>query len=236
MQTPSSVIQVVSDVICPWCFIGKRRLKKALALLDRPGEIYWTAFQLNPAAPKAGMDRKEYRLRKFGSAEFARQLETRVVEAGREEGIDFQFEKIARIPNTFDAHRLIWLAGREGVQDAVVERLFRAYFIDAEDVGDAAILARIGTEAGIDPAVVKRLFDSDTGVEDVAREEEQARRAGVSGVPTFFVNGVPVTSGAHPPELLAHVFERQSNFRIAPGNPRFVSDRLNPTHANLCGR
>ena len=209
MQTASAVIQVVSDVVCPWCFIGKRRLEKALRLLMPQGlEIHWTAFQLNPAAPKAGMDRKEYRSRKFGSAEFARQLETSVVEAGREERIDFQFEKITRIPNTFDAHRLIWLAGREGVQDAVVDRLFRAYFIDAQDVGDTAVLARIGAEAEIDPAVIQSLFNSDMGVENVAKEEEQARRSGVSGVPTFFVNGVPVTSGAHKPELLAHVFSQ----------------------------
>jgi predicted DsbA family dithiol-disulfide isomerase len=201
-----SAIQVVSDVVCPWCFIGKRRLEKALRLLERKAvQIRWTAFQLNPATPKAGLDRKEYRIRKFGSAEFARQLESRVVEAGREEGIDFQFEKITRIPNTFDAHRLIWLAGREGVQDAVVEGLFRAYFIDAEDVGDTAILARTGAEAGIESAVVERLFGSALGVEEVAKEEEQARRSGVSGVPTFFVNDVPITSGAHQPELLAHV-------------------------------
>ena len=206
MQTTSSVIQVVSDVVCPWCFIGKRRLEKAVKLLGQPVEIHWTAFQLNPAAPKGGMDRKEYRIHKFGSAEYARQLETRVVEAGREEGIDFQFDQITRIPNTFDAHRLIWLAGREGVQDAVVERLFRAYFIDAEDAGDASVLARIGREAGIDRTVLEPLWDGDLGVEDVAKEEELARRYGVSGVPAFFVNGVPVTSGAQQPELLAHVF------------------------------
>lgn len=206
MKTASSVIQVVSDVVCPWCFIGKRRLEKALQLLEQPVEVRWTTFQLNPAAPKEGMDRKEYRLRKFGSVEYARQLEARVAEAGREDGISFQFGKITRIPNTFDAHRLIWLAGREGAQDAVVERLFGAYFIDAEDVGDAAVLTRIGVEAGIDGAAIEQLFGGDLGAGEVAKEEELARRHGVSGVPTFFVNGVPVTSGAHQPELLAHVF------------------------------
>src|SRR5215467_7510998 len=106
-------IEVVSDVVCPWCFIGKRRLEKALVLLDRRDiEVRWTAFELNPGMPKEGMDRAAYRTRKFGSIEYSRQLEARVIAAGAEEGIDFQFDRIARTPNTFDAHRLIWLAGQ----------------------------------------------------------------------------------------------------------------------------
>src|SRR6202049_4092768 len=149
------LIEVVSDVVCPWCFIGKRRLEKALSLLGRPAaQVRWNAFQLNPDAPKEGINRQAYRVRKFGSLAYSQQLEARVAEAGMEDGIEFRFDRIERTPNTFDAHRLIWLPGREGVQDAIVENLFRAYFIDAEDVGSPGVLTRIGTESGLDAASV----------------------------------------------------------------------------------
>jgi predicted DsbA family dithiol-disulfide isomerase len=109
------LIEVVSDVVCPWCFIGKRRLEKALSLLGRPAaQVRWKAFQLNPDAPKEGMNRQAYRVRKFGSLAYSQQLEARVADAGMEDGIEFRFDRIERTPNTFDAHRLIWLAGREG--------------------------------------------------------------------------------------------------------------------------
>jgi predicted DsbA family dithiol-disulfide isomerase len=200
------VIQVVSDVVCPWCFIGKRRLEKALALLARPDvAVRWKPFQLNPDAPKNGMDRKAYRSRKFGSAEYANQLEARVVAAGAEEGIEFRFDRIQKIPNTFEAHRLIWFAGREGVQGAVVESLFRAYFIEAEDVGDIDVLKRIGMESGLDPGRIEELFAARIGTDELISEEGDARRLGVNSVPTFFVDGEPVTSGAHKAELLAGV-------------------------------
>jgi len=190
-------IEVVSDVVCPWCFIGKRRLEKALVLLDRRDiEVRWTAFELNPGMPKEGMDRAAYRTRKFGSIEYSRQLEARVIAAGAEEGIDFQFDRIARTPNTFDAHRLIWLAGQQGAQDAVVESLFRAYFIDAEDVGSRAVLDRIARGKGLD-------FDDHAGAAEVRMEGARARAQAVDGVPAFFVDGVPLVSGAQHPELLA---------------------------------
>ena len=133
-------IEVVSDVVCPWCFIGKRRLEKALALLDRQdATIRWKPFQLNPTTPKEGMDRQAYRIRKFGSLAYSQQLEARVAAAGAEEGIEFRFDQIKRTPNTLEAYRLIWFAGREQgqdgrnvltVQNVVVENLFRAYFLD----------------------------------------------------------------------------------------------------------
>ena len=202
----SAVIEVVSDIVCPWCFIGKRRLEKALALLDRRNvEVRWRAFQLNPGTAKAGMDRREYRLRKFGSAAYAQQLEARVVAAGAEDGIDFQFDRIERIPNTFDAHRLAWLAGNEGAQDAVVESLFRAYFIDSEDVGNSEVLRKIGVENGLSPDKVDELLASDLGATEVVAEETYARLSGVNGVPTFFIDGAPITSGAQKPHLLASI-------------------------------
>src|SRR5690242_9620634 len=130
-----SAIEVVSDVVCPWCFIGKRRLEKALALAGQESaQIHWKAYELNPQAPKEGLDRQAYRTRKFGSAAYARELETRVIQAGAGDGIEFRFDRIERVPNTLDAHRLIWLAGRDGgSQDAIVEDLFRAYFIEGRD-------------------------------------------------------------------------------------------------------
>ena len=200
----AAVIEVVSDVVCPWCFIGKRRLEKALALLGRQDvQLDWKAYQLNPSAPQDGMDRRTYRIRKFGSHAYAQQLEAAVAAAGAEDGIHFRFDRIEKIPNTFDAHRLIWLAGQAGVQDAVVERLFQAYFIDAEDVGSHDVLQRIGVEAGLDAAKVKSLLSSDLGRNEVSADESRARAQGVDGVPSFFVDGEPVASGAQKPERLA---------------------------------
>jgi predicted DsbA family dithiol-disulfide isomerase len=194
--TPA-VIEVVSDVVCPWCFIGKRRLERALALLDkRAAEVHWKPFELNPGAPKGGMERAAYRARKFGSAGHARQLEDRVAAVAAGEGLNMAFDRIARVPNTFDAHRLIWLAGQRGVQDAVVEDLFRAYFLEAEDVGDPAVLDRVAAAHGLK-------LDADAGAEAVRAEEHRARAKGVDGVPAFFVGGRHLASGAQSPELLA---------------------------------
>jgi len=201
---PKPVIRVVSDVVCPWCYVGKRRLENALDLIGRKDiAVQWTAFQLNPNAPPQGWKRREYRAAKFGSAEVSARLEARVAEAGTQEGIDFHFDRIEKTPNTFDAHRLIWLAGREGVQDAVVEKLFRAYFIDGQNVGDRAVLRAVAIESGLDFTQVNGLFASDLGVAEVTRDEEEARTEGVSGVPTFYLNGEALTSGAHPAQLLA---------------------------------
>jgi predicted DsbA family dithiol-disulfide isomerase len=204
--TKAAVIEVVSDVVCPWCLIGKRRLEKAIALLSREDvQIRWRPFELNPDAPKEGYDRQAYRARKFGSKEYAQQLEARVAQAGAEDGIHFRFDRITRVPNTFDAHRLLWLAGPQGLQNALAENLFRAYFIDAQDVGDRKVLAGIGRQIGMDPAGVDELLGGDLGSDEVRADERQARARGVSGVPSFFIGGVPITSGAQHPELLAAV-------------------------------
>jgi predicted DsbA family dithiol-disulfide isomerase len=184
--SPTPVIEVVSDVVCPWCFIGKRRLEKALALVAQKGaEVHWKAFELNPQAPKEGMDRQAYRARKFGSAAYAKELEARVIEAGAEEGIEFHFDRVERVPNTFDAHRLIWLAGREGSQDAIVENLFHAYFIDGQDVGNPGTLQKIASQSGLDSTRVDELFHTDLGQRQVHDEEREAHTRGVNGVPSF---------------------------------------------------
>src|SRR5262245_61026807 len=130
------LVDVISDVICPWCYIGKRRLEKAVAAVDGPVKVRWLPFQLNPAMPKEGVSRREYRTRKFGSWERSLELDARVVAVGEAEGIRFAFDRIERTPNTLDAHRLIGLAEKQGVQGAVVEALFRAYFTEGRDISN----------------------------------------------------------------------------------------------------
>jgi predicted DsbA family dithiol-disulfide isomerase len=221
---PKPVIQVVSDVVCPWCYVGKRRLERALDLLGRKDvDVRWTAFQLNPNAPREGWNRREYRAAKFGSAEVSARLEARVVEAGAPDDIHFRFDQIEKTPNTFDAHRLIWLGGREGVQDAVVENLFRAYFIEGRNIGDRAVLRAVGLGSGLDSPRIEDLFANNLGATEIARDEEQARAQGVSGVPTFFFNGEALTSGAHPPQLLAAL--------LAPA----IGDRVCSVESGNCG-
>jgi predicted DsbA family dithiol-disulfide isomerase len=206
-------IDVISDVICPWCFIGKRRLEKALA--GRPATVRWHPFQLNPDLPREGIDRKDHRIRKFGSWERSLELDAQVA-AGRGEGIAFNFDKMARTPNTLEAHRIIWLAGERGVLDAVVEALFLAYFTDGRDLSDRATLAGVAAGAGLDRDEVVELLEGDKRLEVVRAGEEQARRIGVSGVPFFVMNGKVALSGAQPPEMLRQAFE-QAGGTIAAG-------------------
>ena len=207
VTSTAPAVEVVSDVVCPWCFIGKRRLAKALALAGRKGaQVRWKAFELNPQVPKEGIDRPAYRARKFGSAAYAKELEARVIEAGAEDGIEFRFDRIERVPNTLDAHRLIWLAGREGNQDAIVENLFLAYFIDGQDVGNREVLRKIAAKSGLGSTTVDELSRTELGKREVLDEESEARAHGVNGVPSFFLQGVPVMSGAQKPEILASAF------------------------------
>ena len=206
-------IDVISDVICPWCFIGKRRLEKALG--DRPTSVRWHPFQLNPDMPREGIERRSYRIQKFGSWERSLELDAQVAGAGRGEGIAFDFDKMARTPNTLDAHRIIWLAGEHGVQDAVAEALFLAYFTDGRDLSDRTTLAEIASGAGLDQAEVDGLLAGDAGLDVVRAGEEQARRLGVSGVPFFVVNGRVALSGAQPPELFRQAFEAASEAAVA---------------------
>jgi len=199
-------IDIVSDVICPWCFIGKRRFEKALVLLQ-PGtetEAHWRPFELNPDMPAEGIDRRLYRTRKFGSWERSQALDAQVRKAGAAEGIHFAFDRMERTPNTFDAHRLIWLAGQQGAQDAVVEALFRAYFLDARDIGDREVLTQVASAAGLNAA---DFLESGHGRQEVRAEESWARQQGIQGVPFFRIDGGAETiSGAQPPEAMAAAF------------------------------
>jgi predicted DsbA family dithiol-disulfide isomerase len=198
-------VEVVSDAICPWCFISKRRMEQASRLLgdELHPDVRWRPFQLNPTMPKEGLDRRTYRTAKFGSWEHSQALDAQVAAVGTEVGIAFRHDLMARTPNTFNAHRLIWLAGREGKQDEVVEALFRAYFTEGRDIGDASILADLAAEAGLPRERASDFLRSDHGSAEVTGEEAQARRLGISGVPTILVGGVPVFSGALRAEIMA---------------------------------
>lgn len=207
MQTapPPLSIDVISDVVCPWCYIGKRRLEAALAQRTS-GEtrIRWLAFQLNPDIPAGGVERRGYLEQKFGGPDRARQIYARIKAAGDDVGIAFDFERIARQPNTVDAHRLTaWAQDIDAsAADVLVERLFRAYFIEGVDIGEPETLATLAGAAGFDAAQARAWLASDAGRASVRAEEQRARALGVTGVPFFVFNQRLAVSGAQPPEVL----------------------------------
>src|ERR1022692_3222547 len=184
-------IDVISDVICPWCFIGKRRLEKAVAALNRQHEVrvQWLPFQLNPTIPKEGISRKEYRTRKFGSWERSLELDANMIAVGEAEGIHFALDKIERTPNTLDAHWLIWLADKEGIQDAVVEALFRAYFTEGRDICNRQTLIDVVAEAGLDRHKAEGVLNRGEGMEAIKEAGELSQHFRVDGVPFFIING-----------------------------------------------
>jgi len=204
-------IDIVSDAICPWCYIGKRQLERALAVLAPEGlrfSVHWNPFQLNPDMPKEGRDRTAYRAWKFGSAERARELDARVAEAAAGVGLGFRTELMLRTPNTLDAHRLIWLAGQEGVQDAAMEAVFAAYFTRGADIGDAEVLADCAAEAGMDRAAMAKFLAGDVAAAEMLAADQAAREAGVNGVPSFFLDGYGLYSGAVPAETMAEALRK----------------------------
>lgn len=197
-------IEVISDAICPWCWVAKRRLESAIAALapDVTASVTWRAFELNPEMPKAGVDRRAYRSAKFGSWQRSQALDAQVAATGRAEGLMFNHDKMERSPNTGDAHRLIWLAGQKGKQGEVVEGLFAAYFNEGRDIGDQAVLADVGASAGLDRARTLAMLASHEGQAEVRSELQRAVRLRVSGVPTVLVGGVPLFSGAIRADLM----------------------------------
>jgi len=201
-------IEVVSDVICPWCWVGKRRLEKAITLLGPAAtvKVTWQPFQLNPTMPRKGADRPQYIRAKFGSLERFAAMEERLVEVGASEGIEFNFSRISRIPNTLDPHRLIWLAQKHDQQDAVVEALFKAYFVDGVDVGEPRNLVSIAAAAGIEKALAEKLVATDEGLKNVIEEEEKFKALEIDGVPGFVVNGEFLFSGAAEPQVMVEAF------------------------------
>ncbi len=208
MSTDSIVIDIYSDVVCPWCYVGKRRLERALASWNGslPVTIQWRPFQLNPTMPRDGVDRRTYLEAKFGGADAARAIYDHVTAAGVAERIPFAFDRIQRTPNTFAAHRLIWWAGQHGTQEETVETLFRHYFLEGDDIGMGDALASIAAEAGLDRVATETFLESLDGVEEVKEEEAAGRRLGIRGVPYFVFNGADALSGAQPPEQFVATF------------------------------
>ena len=196
-------IEVVSDVICPWCFIGKRNLDAALAELAQEGlvfELGFRPFQLNPDMPQGGVPRAEYRLAKFGSPEKSAELDARVTAAGKAAGVDFDFRRITRTPNTLAAHRL-------------KEALMRAYFLEGRDIEALDVLAEIAATHGVDVA----LLEGDAGMAEVIGQDNAARQSGISGVPSFLMQNYFLFSGAMPSDALVENFRKVHSVLVARG-------------------
>lgn len=203
-------IEVYSDVVCPWCYVGKRRLEQALESTGRQASAlrFWRPFQLNPTMPKTGMDRRVYLEAKFGGPGEMHAIQHRISGAGVSAGIEFAFDHIARTPNTFDAHRLIWFAQQQGRQDAVVEELFHGYFTEGLNIGEAEVLVVLASRAGLDGAAVGRFLESQDGIEAVRQEEARGRQLGIRGVPYFLLNEKTGVSGAQSVETFVEAIEQ----------------------------
>ncbi|MEL6959322.1 MAG: DsbA family oxidoreductase [Pseudomonadota bacterium] len=199
-------LDILSDPICPWCYIGKTNLDRALEQVgDHPFTIEWHPFQLNPDMPSDGMDRRAYLEGKFGGKEGAVRAYAPVVEMAEKVGLKIDFEGMKRTPNTLDAHRLIHWAGIEGRQTFVVQRLFEAYFRDARDIGDPEVLCDIADSCEMDAAMVGKLLASDADAEDIRKRDAHSREMGVQSVPTFIVANQHAVPGAQPTEMWVKV-------------------------------
>ncbi len=201
-------VDIISDTVCPWCYIGKRRFEQAVAL--RPNyefQTRWRPFQLNPEMPSAGMARQDYLSSKFGGVDRADRIYEAVSTAGEDVGLTFNFSSIPRQPNTFDSHRLVRWSESVGVQDAVVEALFKQYFIADADLGNRESLVEIAAACGMDGDLVRDLFERDADRDLVMAEEGVARRMGINGVPFFVIEHKYAISGAQDPSVLTHVFD-----------------------------
>ncbi len=204
-------IDVISDVICPWCYIGKRQLERAEDLLEKNKlrfSVAWHPFQLNPDMPAEGVDRQQYRIAKFGSLERSRQMDQRITETAASVGLEFHLEKLTRTPNTVNAHRVIRFGAQKGMQDDVVESLFYGYFCAGADIGDAETLAELGHKGGLDYEEVLAMLASDEGKHEVLAGDEKAHHCGIQGVPSFALQGHVLFSGAVPGEEMADTFRR----------------------------
>ena len=209
-------LEIYADTICPWCYIGKRRLERALKLataadlgdiLPAKRDIRWRPFLLNPGMPPGGMDRRAYLAWKFGGAGRASFIADRILQEARDDGIAFAFDRIARTPNTVDSHRLIALAQNRGDAEPIVEALFFAYFCEGRDIGKREELIAIGASCGLDAADIRRHLQSDEGLTEVAAANERARALGINSVPCFVFDDREALSGAQPPEVFLRLFD-----------------------------
>jgi len=201
-------IEIVFDLVCPWCFLGIRRLRRMLrSRPDVAAELLWRPFLLNPDLAPQGVPRQEYLVRKFGGEERARRLHGTIAELGRAEGLDFRFDRIRRVPHSLDAHRLVRWAGRFGAADAMVDAVLAAYFMDGADIGDAAVLAAIAGRMGLEAPAARRFLATVAEVEAVHADNLRAHRLGINGVPCFVVAGRHAIAGAQEPEVLERLLD-----------------------------
>ncbi len=201
-------VEVVHDLVCPWCFLGVRRLMATLRRRpDLVCDIVWRPFLLNPDMPRAGMTRYDYVIRKFGGEERARRLYASITEIGRGEGIAFRFERIRRAPSSVDAHRLVRWAGRSGRAAAAIEAIFYAFFTDGKDIGDLAVLIGVAEGIGLSPAAARTFLLSDIETEAVHADNLRAHRLGINGVPCFVVSGTYAVAGAQEPEVIERLLD-----------------------------
>jgi predicted DsbA family dithiol-disulfide isomerase len=209
-------ISVTSDFVCPWCYIGEKRLARAIERLPTviDVQLQWLPFELNPDMPRDGMDRRTYRSRKFGSWERSQAMDAQTVLAGLDDGVTFDYEAIKRTPNTFPAHRVSWLAQREGKQRVFVESAFQAYFAHGRDIGSESVLAEIAGGIGLDRDAVAAFLSSDDGVENVRALERSAQERGVQGVPYFGIGGTTIVEAQPAETILQTVIEAVG--RLAP--------------------
>lgn len=210
MSTPV-VIDVVSDVVCPWCYVGKKRLEAAMRMLPEQNfAVFWRPFQLDPTIPKEGLPRKTYLERKFGNLERLTQTHAQLVEIGKAEGIAFAFDRITRSPNTLDAHRLIRWAHEAGKQTEMVDRLFALYFAEGADIGNHEVLIKAAVEVGLDGTLVTQLLATGADLDPVIAEINAAGKMGITGVPTFIFASRYALSGAQPAETIKKAIEQNA--------------------------
>jgi len=196
-------ISITSDFICPWCFVGEHRLASAVARLPQGVAVQtaWRPFELNPGMPPEGMDRRGYRVAKFGSWERGQAMDARVAGVAAQDGLRFDYDRITRTPNTFRAHRLMWLAAREGaVADRLARSMFESYFTEGRDLSDPAVLVDLAGGIGMDPALITAFLSGNDGAEAVRALERNAQRDGIDGVPFIRIGDIEL-SGAQPVEV-----------------------------------
>ncbi|MEM9206116.1 MAG: DsbA family oxidoreductase [Pseudomonadota bacterium] len=210
MPAPEKLsVDIVSDVMCPWCYIGKRKFEQALpSLTDVPMDVMWRPYQLDATLPPGGKDRQTYLSEKFGGPERAAAIYEHIEDAGEAVGLDFAFDRIKVSPNTLDAHRLVRWASTTGLQDQIVEALFEAFFMQGENIGDHGTLIRIAQDAGLDAGLIGDLLVGEADIDLTKREIELATNMGVTGVPCFIIAGKYAVSGAQDPEIMVQAIRQ----------------------------
>jgi predicted DsbA family dithiol-disulfide isomerase len=216
-------IDVVSDVVCPWCYLGEKRLEAALADESGPVAVRWRPYQLDPTIPAGGLDRAEYMENKFGKSGRLQSVHDNLTRLGAEVGVPFAFDQIKRSPNTLDAHRLIRWSASAGLQEKVVDRLFKGYFVEGRDIGDRAVLIEIAGQCGLDAKLVEKLLAEGADADLVRQEIEQAQAMGVSGVPFFILAGRIGVPGAQEPSVLRRAIAQARQAMREPANEAPVS-------------